>query len=77
MRVTNETDKKRQSRHNDQEKIKKTKPSKDFFNQYVSQTDVYDSKFDRKSKSVQSLKSEMNLPLHQQINNIIYSNFTS
>ena len=48
MRVTSKTGKKRQGESNDQEKRKKIKPNKEVFNQYVSQTDGYDSEFEKK-----------------------------
>ena len=37
------------------QKKEKIRPSEEDFNQYVSQTDGYDSEFERESQSVQSL----------------------
>ena len=54
-RVTSKTGKKRQGESNDQEERKKIKPNEEVFNQYTSQTDSYNSVFERKSQSVQSL----------------------
>ena len=55
VRVTSKTSKKRQGESNDQEKRKKIRQCVEAFNQYASQTDGYDSEFERKSLSVQSL----------------------
>ena len=55
VRVTSKTGKKRQGESNDQEERKMIKPSEEVFNQYASQTDGYDSEFERKLQSVQSL----------------------
>ena len=49
MKVTTKTDKKQQGESNDQEKRKKVRPSEEVFNQYASQTDGYDSEFNRES----------------------------
>ena len=68
-------------------KKKKIRSSKEVFNQYASQTDGYDSKFERESQSVQSLnfdkvkkidnQCELTPPLHEKMIGIICSNFTS
>ena len=64
---------------NEQKKRKKIRSSEEVFNQYVSETDGYDSEFGRESQSVQSL----NLDKVQKIDNqekmvdIICSNFAS
>ena len=86
VRVTSKTGKKRQGESNDQEKRKKISPC-EVFNQYASQTDGYDSKFERESQSVQSLnfdkvqkidnQCELSPPLHEKIADIIGSNFAS
>ena len=61
VRVTSKTGKKRLGESNDQEKRKKIRPSEKVFNQHASQmdgasqTDGYDSEFERESQSVQSL----------------------
>ena len=55
VRVTLKTGKKRQGESNDQEKIKKIRPNKEVFNQYTSQTDGYDSEFEKESQSMQSM----------------------
>ena len=55
VRVTSKAGKKRQGESNDQEKKKKNSPSEEVFNQYASQTDGFDSEFERDSQSVQSL----------------------
>ena len=49
VKVTTKTDKKQQGESNDQEKRKKVRPSEEVFNQYASQTDGYDSEFNRES----------------------------
>ena len=87
VRVTSKAGKKRQGESNDQEKSKKIRPSEEVFNQYASQTDGYDSEFERVSQSVQSLnfdkvqkidnQCEMVPPLHEKIAEIICSNFAS
>ena len=87
VRVTLKAGKKRQGESNDQEKRKKIRPSEEVFNQYASQTDGYDSEFERESQSVQSLnfdkvqkidnQCEMGPPLHEKIADIICSNFAS
>ena len=46
------TGKKRQGESNEQEKIKKIRPSKELFNKYASQTNDYSLEFDRESQSV-------------------------
>ena len=53
MKVTSKTGRKRQGESNDSEKRKKIRPSEEVFNQYASQTDGYDSEFERESESVQ------------------------
>ena len=80
VRVEAKTGKKRQCQgeSNDQE----NRPSEEIFNRYESQTDDYDSEFDRESLSVQGLnfdkvqkinnQCEMGLPLHE---NFCSSNF--
>ena len=85
VRVTLKAGKKQQGESNDQEKRKKIRPSEEVFNQYASQTDGYDSEFERESQSVQSLnfdkvqkidnQCEMGPPLHEKIADIICSNF--
>ena len=55
VRVISKTGKKQQGKSNDQEKMEKIRPSKEVFNQYVSQADGYDSEFERESHSVQGL----------------------
>ena len=87
VRVTLKAGKKRQCESNDQEKRKKIRPSEEGFNQYASQTDGYDSEFERESHIVQSLnfdkvqkidnQCEMGPPLHEKIADIICSNFAS
>ena len=87
VRVTLKAGKKRQGESNDQEKRKKIRPSEEVFNQYASQTDGYDSEFERESQSVQSLnfdkvqkvdnQCEMGPALHEKIADIICSNFAS
>ena len=52
VRVTSKTGKKWQGESNDSEKRKKITPSEEVFNQYASQTDGYDSEFERESQSV-------------------------
>ena len=69
------------------QKRKKIRSSKEVFNQYASQTDGYDSKFERESQSVQSLnfdkvkkidnQCELTPPLHEKMIGIICSHFTS
>ena len=79
VRVTSKTGKKQQGESNEQKKRKKIRSSEEVFNQYVSETDGYDSEFGRESQSVQSL----NLDKVQKIDNqekmvdIICSNFAS
>ena len=68
-------------------KGKKVGPSEEVSNHYPTQTDGYDSEFDRKSQSVQSLnfdkvqkidsQCKMGPPLHEKMAEIICSNFTS
>ena len=53
MKVTSKTGRKRQGESNESEKRKKIRPSEEVFNQYASQTDGYDSEFQRESESVQ------------------------
>ena len=53
--VTSKTGMKQQGENNHSEKRKQIRPSEDVFNQYASQTDGYDSEFERESQSVQSL----------------------
>ena len=65
VRVTLKTGKKRQGESNDQEKRKKIRPNEEVFNQYASQTDGYDSEFERESQSMQS----MNFDKVQKIDN--------
>ena len=65
VRVTSKTGKKWQGESNDSEKRKKITPSEEVFNQYPSQTDGYDSEFERESQSVQS----MNFDKIQKIDN--------
>ena len=87
VRVTSKTGKKQRGEGNDKEKRKKTRLSEKVFNQYASQTDGYDSEFERESQSMQSLNfdkvqkidnhCEMGPPLHEKIADIISSNFTS
>ena len=87
VRVTSKAGKKRQGESNDQEKRKKIRPSEEVFNQYASQTDGYDSEFERVSQSVHSMNfdkvqkidnlCEMVPPLHEKIAEIICSNFAS
>ena len=87
VRVILKAGKKRQGESNDQEKRKKIKPSKEVFNQYASQTDGYDSEFERESQSLQNLnfdkvqkidhQCEMGPPLHEKIADIICGNFAS
>ena len=87
VRVTLKTGKKRQGESNDQEKRKKIRPNEEVFNQYASQTDGYDSEFERESQSMQSMnfdkvqkidnQCEMAPPLHEKMGDIICSNFTS
>ena len=87
VKVTSKTGKKRQGKSNGQEKRKKIRPSEKVFNQYASQTDGYDAEFERKSQSVQSLnfdkvqkidnQCEMAPHLHEEMANIICSNFAS
>ena len=87
MRVTSKTGKKRQGESNDQEKRKKIRPSEEVFNQYTSQTDGYDSEFERESQSVQSMnfdkvqkidnQCEMAPPLHEKMADITCSNSIS
>ena len=87
VRVTMKTGKKRQGESNDQEKRKKIRPNEEVFNQYASQTDGYDSEFERESQSMQSMnfdkvqkidnQCEMAPPLHEKMADIICSNFTS
>ena len=55
VNVTSKTGNKRQGESNDSEKRKMIRPSEEFFNQYASQSDSYDSEFERESQSVQSL----------------------
>ena len=55
VRITSKIGKKHEGESNDQEKRKKIRPSEEVFNQYASQTDGYDSEFERESQSVQSL----------------------
>ena len=43
VRVASKTGKKRKDENNDQEKRKKIRPNEEVFNQYVPQTDGYDS----------------------------------
>ena len=69
------------------QKKEKIRPSEEDFNQYVSQTDGYDSEFERESQSVQSLNfdnvqkidnhCELTTPLHEKMTDIICSNFAS
>ena len=47
--VASKTGKKQQGESNDLEKRKKIRPSEEVFNQYASQTDGYDSEFERES----------------------------
>ena len=87
VRVTLKAGKKRKGESNDQKKRKKIRPSEEVFNQYASQTDGYDSKFERESQSVQSLnfdkvkkidnQCEMGPPLNEKIAGIICSNFAA
>ena len=87
VKVRSKTGKKRQGESNGQEKRKKIRPSDKDFNQYASQTDGYDAEFGRKSQSVQSLnfdkvqkidnQCEMAPHLHEEMANIICSNFAS
>ena len=65
VRLTLKTSKKRQGESNDQEKRKKIRPNEEVFNQYASQTDGYDSEFERESQSMQS----MNFDKVQKIDN--------
>ena len=53
--VTSKTGMKQQGENNHSEKRKQIRPSEDVFNQYASQTDGYDSEFEREPQSVQSL----------------------
>ena len=55
VRVTSKAGKKWQGESNASEKRRKITPSEKVFNQYASQTDGYDSEFERESQSVQSL----------------------
>ena len=55
LRVTSKTGTKRQGESNDSKKRKKIRSSEEVFNQYASQTDGYDSEFEREPQSVQSL----------------------
>ena len=55
MRVWSKTGEKRQGESNDSEKRKKVRPSEEVFNQDASQTDGYDSEFEREPHSVQNL----------------------
>ena len=87
VRVTSKTGKKWQGESNDSEKRKKITPSEEVFNQYASQTDGYDSEFERESQSMQSMnfdkvqkidnQCEMAPPLHEKMADIFCSNFTS
>ena len=63
--VASKTGKKQQGESNDLEKRKKIRPSEEVFNQYASQTDGYDSEFERESQSMQS----MNFDKVQKIDN--------
>ena len=53
--VATKTGKKHQGERNDQEKIKNKQPSEEFLNQYASQADGCDSKFDRETHSEQNV----------------------
>ena len=87
VKVTLKTGKKRQGESNDQEKRKKIRPNEEVFNQYSSQTDGYDSEFERESQSMQKMnfdkvqkidnQFEMAPPLHEKMADIISSNFNS
>ena len=77
VRVTLKTDEKRLGESNDQEKRKKIRPNEEVFNQYASQTDSYDSEFEKESQSMQSTnfdkvkkidnQCEMALPLYEKM----------
>ena len=54
-----ETGKKHQGECNDLGKQKKIRPSEEVFYQYASQTNGYDSEFERESQSVQSLNFDI------------------
>ena len=87
VRVTTKTGKKRQGESNEQEKIKKKNPCQEFSNQYVSQTDGYDSDFNREPQNVPSSnfdkvqkldnQCEMDPLLHEKMASIICSNFAT
>ena len=63
--VTSKTGMKQQGENNHSEKRKQIRQSEDVFNQYASQTDGYDSEFERESQSMQS----MNFDKIQKIDN--------
>ena len=85
--VASKAGKKRQGESNDQEKRKKIRLNEEVFNQHASQTDGYDSEFERESQSAQSLnfdkvqkidnQCEMGPSLHEKTADIICSNFAS
>ena len=53
--VTSKTGMKQRGESNRSEKRKQIRPSEEIFNQYATQTDGYDSEFEREPQSVQSL----------------------
>ena len=56
VRVAPKTVKKQQGENDDHEERKKIRQSEKVFSQYASQTDGYDSKFEKEPQSVQSLQ---------------------
>ena len=87
VRGATKTGNKRHGECNDQEIRKRIRSIEEVFNQYTSQTNGYDSEFNRESQSVQSLnfdkvqnidkQCEIGPTLHEKVADIIYSNFTS
>ena len=66
VRVTSKTGKKQQGKSNDQKKMEDIRPSKEVFNQYVSQADGHDSEFERELHSVQGLNFDKVQKIHNQ-----------
>ena len=62
--MTSKTGKKRQGESNVQEERRKIRQSEEVFNQYSSQTEGYDSEFERELQSVQSLNFDKVQKIH-------------